>query len=158
MATNQALSTPEASAGFLALDGDARALAEAAEKLAAAETPEQLGEALALNLSVWVAIKTIVATTGDHLPAALRRNFEQLAVFVIRVTLGNEPGGIKVSTIETMVRINLHIAEGLMRSERNRLVRDRAYSLWEAQGRPSGREMENWLRAEQDIQSSLAAG
>ena len=140
------------------LDQDARALAEAADLLAAAETPEQLGEALAHNLGVWVAIKSIVSAERNPLPADTRNNFDQLAVFVIRATLSAEVGEIKMSTIETMIRINLHIAEGLVRSQRNRLVRDRAYQIWEDQGRPAGREMENWLQAERDIQVLLSDG
>lgn len=147
---------PDAECGLSVLDQDARALAEAADKLAAAETPEQLGEALAHNLGVWVAIKSIVSAERNPLPADIRKNFDQLAVFVIRATLGSEVGEIKLSTIETMIRINLHIAEGLVRSQRNRLVRDRAYQIWDQQGRPTGREMENWLQAEQDIQALMA--
>ena len=140
------------------LDQDARALAEAADLLAAAETPEQLGEALAHNLGVWVAIKSIVSAERNPLPADTRNNFDQLAMFVIRAPLSAEVGEIKMSTIETMIRINLHIAEGLVRSQRNRLVRDRAYQIWEDQGRPAGREMENWLQAERAIQVLLNGG
>ncbi len=149
---------PGADGDLSVLDQDARALAEAADMLAQAETSEQLGEALAHNLGVWVAIKSIVSAERNPLPADIRKNFDQLAVFVIRSTLSSEVGGIKVSTIETMVRINLHIAEGLVRSQRNRLVRDRAYQIWDQQGRQAGREMENWLQAEQEIQSLLTAG
>ena len=29
----------------------------------------------------------------------------------------------------------------------------RAYEIWEEQGRPAGREMENWLTAEQELRS-----
>lgn len=30
-------------------------------------------------------------------------------------------------------------------------VRDRAYQLWERAGRPEGRSLDNWLRAEAEI-------
>jgi hypothetical protein len=30
-------------------------------------------------------------------------------------------------------------------------VRRRAYELWEAEGRPEGRQMEHWTRAEEEI-------
>jgi hypothetical protein len=30
-------------------------------------------------------------------------------------------------------------------------VRERAYAIWEAEGRPDGKEHEHWLRAEADI-------
>ncbi|MEI6557854.1 MAG: DUF2934 domain-containing protein [Rhodospirillaceae bacterium] len=138
------------------LDQDARALAEAADQLSLAETPEQLGEALAHNLQVWVAIKSIVGAKRNPLPTEVRHNLDLLAAYVIRTILGPEGGRITISAIETMIRINLHIAEGLVRSQRNRLVRDRAYHIWEDQGRPSGREMENWVQAEREIQALLA--
>ena len=147
---------PDAIEDLSVLDQDARTLAEAADMLSLAETPEQLGTALAHPLGVWIAIKSIVGAERNPLPAEVRKNFDQLAVFVIRATLACEIGEVKLSTIETMIRINLHIAEGLLRSQRNRLVRDRAYQIWDEQGRPSGREMENWLQAEQEIQALLA--
>ena len=33
----------------------------------------------------------------------------------------------------------------------------RAYSIWEVEGRPSGREIDHWLRAEAEVQSAHAA-
>jgi hypothetical protein len=33
----------------------------------------------------------------------------------------------------------------------NDAVEQRAYELWEADGRPEGRELEFWLKAEQEI-------
>ncbi len=137
------------------LDQDAQALAEAADQLSRAETPEQLDQALAHNLSVWVAIQSIIGSERNPLPVDVRNNFYQLASFVIRATLSIGKGEVKVSTIETMIRIDLHIAEGLIRSQRNRLIRDRAYQIWEEQGRFSGNETENWLRAEREIQSLM---
>lgn len=38
-----------------------------------------------------------------------------------------------------------------MPTERNRQIRERAYSLWEAEGSPEGKEWDYWLRAEQDL-------
>jgi hypothetical protein len=32
-----------------------------------------------------------------------------------------------------------------------RRIRDRAYSIWEEEGRPAGRDIEHWLRAAQEI-------
>ena len=34
---------------------------------------------------------------------------------------------------------------------RVQLVRERAYALWESEGRPAGREVEHWLRAEAEL-------
>ena len=38
-----------------------------------------------------------------------------------------------------------------MPTERDHQIRERAYSLWEADGCPEGKEMDYWLRAEQDL-------
>lgn len=34
-------------------------------------------------------------------------------------------------------------------------IRHRAYILWEADGHPEGKEMDYWLRAENEIKSNL---
>lgn len=31
------------------------------------------------------------------------------------------------------------------------LVRGRAYSIWEAEGRPAGKDLEHWLQAEREV-------
>jgi hypothetical protein len=38
-----------------------------------------------------------------------------------------------------------------MDSDRERRVRERAYAIWEREGRPQGREAEHWLEAEREI-------
>ena len=38
---------------------------------------------------------------------------------------------------------------------RNREIRERAFHLWEADGSPEGREMDYWLRAEQDHDAGM---
>jgi hypothetical protein len=37
-----------------------------------------------------------------------------------------------------------------------RSIRERAFALWEADGRPEGREVEYWLRAERELASPSA--
>lgn len=37
-------------------------------------------------------------------------------------------------------------------------IRERAFALWEADDRPAGREMEYWLRAEQELAPLSVAG
>ena len=37
-------------------------------------------------------------------------------------------------------------------------IRERAFELWEGEGRPEGREMEYWLRAEQELAPLSVAG
>ena len=38
-----------------------------------------------------------------------------------------------------------------MPTERIDRIRERAYSLWQADGSPEGRDMDYWLRAERDL-------
>ena len=39
-----------------------------------------------------------------------------------------------------------------------RRIRERAYALWEEDGRPEGREQDYWLRAEEDILNQSVTG
>lgn len=148
-ATFQVAATPAEDLSLL--DPDAPALVDAAARLTEAETGEALGEALAHNLRLWIAIKTVVNAEGNPLPSEIRHNLDRLAAYVVKTTLGEGGRRITEAGIESLARINLHIADGLMRSQRNRLIRDRAFQLWEERGRPEGLEVENWLQAEQEI-------
>lgn len=38
-----------------------------------------------------------------------------------------------------------------MDHDREQLIRDRAYSIWEEQGRPHGEDMRHWLQAWQEL-------
>ncbi len=38
-----------------------------------------------------------------------------------------------------------------MSENREQQIRERAHALWEADGRPEGREMDYWLRAEKEV-------
>jgi len=42
--------------------------------------------------------------------------------------------------------------------ELERTIRERAYALWETDGRPEGRELDYWRQAEQEILSQSVAG
>ena len=37
-------------------------------------------------------------------------------------------------------------------------IEERAYALWEANGRPEGRALDHWLQAEQEILNQSVAG
>jgi hypothetical protein len=37
---------------------------------------------------------------------------------------------------------------------REQAIRERAYAIWEEEGRPEGRHLDNWLRAEAEINLS----
>jgi hypothetical protein len=38
-----------------------------------------------------------------------------------------------------------------MAAERERRIRERAYAIWEREGRPHGKDLEHWRRAEAEI-------
>jgi hypothetical protein len=43
-----------------------------------------------------------------------------------------------------------------MMGDRHVEIEKRAYSLWEIEGRPIGRDLEHWLRAETEVQAACA--
>ncbi len=45
-----------------------------------------------------------------------------------------------------------------MQGEREQAIRERAYSRWEEEGRPDGKHLEHWLRAEMEIDEEAVAG
>ena len=45
-----------------------------------------------------------------------------------------------------------------MGEEAKQIIRERAHALWEADGRPEGRELQYWLRAERELLAALVAG
>ncbi len=45
-----------------------------------------------------------------------------------------------------------------MQGNREQVIRERAYALWEAEGRPDGKAVEHWLRAEAEISGTAYAG
>jgi len=45
-----------------------------------------------------------------------------------------------------------------MSAERERTVRERAYAIWEQQGRPDGKSLDHWLPAEAEIGNEKIIG
>jgi len=43
-----------------------------------------------------------------------------------------------------------------MTAERERRIRERAYAIWEQEGRPSGRELAHWTEAAGEIEAAEA--
>ena len=49
--------------------------------------------------------------------------------------------------------------EGTMPNERERAIRERAFAIWEQEGRPEGKSLAHWLQAEAEIETSkIVAG
>jgi hypothetical protein len=44
-----------------------------------------------------------------------------------------------------------------MPDEREQAIRERAYAIWEQEGRPDGQDLDHWLRAEAEIIAATEA-
>ena len=95
---------------------DAFALTEAAVRIDQARgKAAELAAALERNLELWVAIRTLVSRPGNALPAQIRHNLVELSGFVADATWKD---GIAMPTkrLDTLININLQIAEGLLQN------------------------------------------
>lgn len=140
---------------FSVIEQDAVALLHAASLLVEADTPEKVNVALDHNLRLWVAIKTVLQNEENTLDAEVKANLRNLAEYVKATSMEATQGTIEMRKLVSLSRINMHIAEGLLRGQQNRMVQERAYEIWEREGRPEGREMDHWLRAEAEIAEML---
>lgn len=140
---------------FSMVEQDAIALLHAASLLLEADTPEKVSVALDHNLKLWIAIKTVLQNETNSLPTEVKANLRNLAQYVSTTTMEAAQGEIESSRLVSLSRINTHIAEGLLRGQQNKMVQERAYEIWEHEGRPDGKEMEHWLRAEAEIADLL---
>ena len=55
------------------------------------------------------------------------------------------------ATQETEPTVVAAIASGEGQSLREQAIRERAYAIWEQEGRPDGKDLDHWLRAEAEI-------
>ncbi len=140
---------------FAAIEQDAVALLHAASLLVEADTPEKANHALDHNLRLWVAIKTVLKNEENTLDSEVKANLRNLAQYVTVTTMEATQGSIEARKLVSLSRINMHIAEGLLQGQKSRMVQERAYEIWEREGRPNGREMDHWLRAEGEIAELL---
>lgn len=130
---------------------DARTMMQAAGLLIEADTPEKVNIALDTNLKLWVAIKTVIQDGQSALSDAVKENLRGLAQYVATTTMEAGDGSIELSRLVSLARIDMQIAEGLLRGQQNAMIQDRAYQIWEEEGRPEGREVEHWTRAEREM-------
>lgn len=141
--------------GFTDAQRDASTLMRAASLLTDADGPEEIGAALAHNLKLWVAIRSIANSERCELPEEVRNELRTLAKYTADITIPVKEGEIDLRDIIALARINLMIAEGLLSAERNALIQKRAYQIWEEEGCPAEKSTEHWLRAEREV--ALAA-
>jgi len=58
------------------------------------------------------------------------------------------------ATQETEPTVVAAIASREGQSLREQAIRERAYAMWEEEGRPDGKDLDHWYRAEAEIDSS----
>ncbi len=143
---------------FSLVEQDALTLMHAATLLIEADTPDKVSIALDHNLKLWIAIKTVINNPDNTLPEEIKDNLRDLAQYVSGATMEATQGEIEMRRLVSLARVNMHIAEGLLRGQANKMVQERAYEIWEREGRPDGREMDHWLQAEQEISNLLKVG
>ncbi|MEO5335921.1 MAG: DUF2934 domain-containing protein [Magnetospirillum sp. WYHS-4] len=140
-----------------AAQDDAYYLSEAAIMLDQARSgkkrdAKKLAAALENELEVWTAIRTAVLRWSDQEREVTKQNVCRLSDFIAGTILSS---GVNISdsTLDTLININLQIAEGLLEGHVNQRIRDEAYKLWEAEGRTVGRDQEYWFRAEELVRN-----
>lgn len=102
------------------------------------------------NVELWTGIRTVVNGWAEGVSEETKSNLRRLSDFVTG-SIMKAGVAIKPATIDTLININLQIAEGLLEGHTAALIRQRAYEIWEAEGRPHGRDFDHWNRAERDI-------
>ena len=127
----------------------------AADLLSKAKTEDEVTEALDYNLKLWVYFKSCIDNQRSLLPAHLNDNIRALADYVIGTTFAAGERALTGEEFSTLVRTDYELARGLNAVQRQSLISERAYHIWESNGRPQGRDSEHWLQAEQEIDTVL---
>jgi len=140
---------------FAVVEQDSIALLHAASLLLDADGGEKVNVALDHNLKLWIAIKTVLLNEDCPVEPDVKANLRNLAQYVVNTTMEAANGAIEERRLVSLSRINMSIAEGLLRGQQNRMIQERAYEIWEAEGRPEGCEQEHWLRAEAEVSVQL---
>jgi Protein of unknown function (DUF2934) len=58
------------------------------------------------------------------------------------------------TTAPTELEVEAAISSAEGQLDRERAIRERAYAIWEEEGRPEGQHVSHWLRAEAEIDST----
>ncbi|SMH35680.1 DUF2934 domain-containing protein [Azospirillum agricola] len=142
---------------FAVAEQDSVALLHAASLLLDADTPEKVNVALDHNLKLWIAIKAVLLNGDSPIEPEVKANLRNLAQYVVGTTMEATGGSIEERRLVSLARLNMGIAEGLLGGQQSKLIQDRAYQIWEEEGRPHGREQDHWLRAEAEVTGQLKA-
>ena len=136
---------------FASVEQDSIVLLQAASTLLESDAPEKVTVALDQNLKLWIAIKTVLLNDDCPVEPEVKANLRNLAQYVVSTTMLATQGAIETRKLVSLARLNMNIAEGLLSGQRNRMIQERAYQIWQEEGCPEGREQEHWLRAEAEI-------
>ncbi|KAA0572590.1 DUF2934 domain-containing protein [Azospirillum sp. Sh1] len=136
---------------FASVEQDSIVLLKAASTLLESDVPEKVTVALDQNLKLWIAIKTVLLNDDCPVEPEVKANLRNLAQYVVSTTMLATQGAIETRKLVSLARLNMNIAEGLLSGQRNRMIQERAYQIWQEEGCPEGREQEHWLRAEAEI-------
>ncbi|MCM8739099.1 DUF2934 domain-containing protein [Azospirillum sp. A1-3] len=136
---------------FASVEQDSIVLLQAASTLLESDVPEKVNLALDQNLKLWIAIKTVLLNDDCPVEPEVKANLRNLAQYVVSTTMLATQGAIETRKLVSLARLNMNIAEGLLSGQRNRMIQERAYQIWQEEGCPEGREQEHWLRAEAEI-------
>jgi hypothetical protein len=58
------------------------------------------------------------------------------------------------TTSQTELEVQAAISSSDGQSDREQAIRERAYAIWEEEGRPEGQHLQHWLRAEAEINAA----
>ncbi len=131
---------------------DALALARSAVQIAEARKKggPDLTSALDNNLQLWVAIRTLMQRPDSMLPKDIRSNLINLSQYAAQKTF-EVANGVTDEILDSLINLNLQIAEGLLEGTKGQRIREIAYKMWEKAGCPPGRDLDHWLKAEYEI-------
>ena len=76
--------------------------------------PAGLMAAMNQNLEIWVALRSIIMREDCTLADETKNNLTRLAPFVADRTFVGGEGGVADTTLDTLIHLNLQIAEGLL--------------------------------------------
>ena len=69
-------------------------------------------------------------------------------------SMDQKPATSTAATQQTEPEVVAAIFSGDGQSANEEAIRERAYAIWEEEGRPEGRHLVHWLRAEAEISTS----
>jgi len=128
------------SGGLSLAERGALALDDAAAALDRAHDSAAFLDALARNRRVWRAIKDVAGRERWTVPSVRETTF----------ALGTSgKKAVSDDDVHALVAVNRSVSAALAGGGVDS-IRERAYFLWERNGRPQGQELDFWLLAEMD--------